>query len=116
MIDNSGDLSTFGYIQIEEAKELLDAFAHHNNTKMLGDGVTLHFNPSSGIVYLADEDYNSAVLTEERTLEDWFVCSECGREGFKDAHLDEGLDCCKQMLIDLEIITDEELGELKAGR
>lgn len=113
MKDDSGDLNTFGYRQIEDAKRILDAFAHKNYTKMLGDDVTLHFNPHSAIVYLSDEDYNSAVLTDDGVLEDWFVCSECGREGFKDTLLDEGLNCCKQMLIDLVIITEEELGELE---
>lgn len=108
MEDESGDLNNFGYQEIEEAKRLLDAFAYNNNTEVLGTGVTLHFNANSGTVYLVDEDYNAAVLTSEGILEDWFTCGECGFEGFKDDLIAEGNECCKELLINLEILHENE--------
>lgn len=111
MEDSSGDLNNFGYREIEEAKKLLDAFAYRNRTEILGDGVTLHFNANSGNVFLMDDDYNAALVTDNGELEDWFICSECGFEGFKDDLIAENNPCCKQMLIDMGVLEEDEENE-----
>ena len=91
------DLTEFGIMELQEASEILKVLkTHKDKTHFLGDGVELHFNANSGMVFLSDEDYNTACLTSDGTLEDWFVCPYCGEEGFADDvkhHNDEDEDC-----------------------
>ncbi len=84
-MDNTNDLSKFGHIELVEAEKLLHAF----NTKAwasadddLNNGVKLEFNPSSGNVFLVDDDYMVAMLNGDK-LENWLSCPNCGKEGFR---------------------------------
>lgn len=65
------------------AAELLTAFkTDKDKTKYLtNDGVSIEFNQNSGKVFLVDEESNVALMNGEN-LEDWFVCPQCGHEGF----------------------------------
>lgn len=82
-MDNTRDLSKFGYKELNEAGNLLKAYCNpdQNKTRFLGDGVALELNLNSGTVFLVDEDYNVAMLNGEY-LEDFFSCPQCGHEGF----------------------------------
>ena len=89
----TADLSKFGYRELDEAGKLLIAYAK-NGVDFLSDGITLNFNTNSGFVFLSDEDYNVGILNEGK-VEQWFNCSECGEEGFKEHFEEEGLDKCE---------------------
>jgi hypothetical protein len=77
------DLSEFGNIEIEEAIKLLNAI---KDTDLdLGEGLKLCFNKNSGYVFLTNEDYRTFMINPDNDkLEEWFSCSYCGCEGFKD--------------------------------
>ena len=92
----TADLSKFGNREIKEAIELLTEYLE-NPLDCLGDGLTLNFNCNSGYVFLSDEDLNVGMLNGEK-LEQFFNCSECGREGFKEG-FDKDSDCkyCREI-------------------
>lgn len=101
-MENTRDISLFGYREKEIAADLLKAQGSSvDNTQFLGDGVSVEFNPMSGSVFLVDENYNVAMLNGE-LLEDWLNCPECGEEGFKEELKDSPNDCCKEYLKELE--------------
>jgi hypothetical protein len=54
-------------------------------------------------VFLSDGDYNVAMMNGDY-LEDVLVCSECGNEGFVEEIEDSDNECCKQCLVDYEVI------------
>jgi hypothetical protein len=81
-MDNTRDLMDFGYVELKEAGLLLSTLKTENDkTKFLGKNVTIEFNPNSGNVFLVDEDFNVAMMNDDK-LEDWFFCHYCGHEGF----------------------------------
>ncbi len=82
MNNTTQDLSEFGYIELMEASKLLKAYADSHNIGEL-KGLTLNFNSSSGFVFLSDEDLRVYMLNNDK-IEEWFNCSYCGFEGFKD--------------------------------
>lgn len=82
MADNTRDLTEFGQKELHDAGKLLIALAEANETEYLGDGVAVEFNPQSGNVFLVDEDFNVAMLTDDGKLEDWFSSPYEGEEGF----------------------------------
>lgn len=93
-------LSTFGSRERFIAGELLIAWSNEEWTSPsdhLEDNVTLEFNPSSGYVFLVDEDYNVVMLNNDNKLENWLTCRDCDEEGFRSEveFTDEGLcsDC-----------------------
>jgi hypothetical protein len=79
MTENTRDLSKFGYRELEMAGRLL------SNLKDIdaGDGLTVEFNPNSGNVFLVDEDFRVWMMNGDK-IEEFFSCSECGNEGFKE--------------------------------
>lgn len=81
--DVTDDLSLFGYRELKEAGKLLTAYRSDNDqtTQLMGDGLKVWFNLNSGYVFLADEDYATAMM-EGDELRDWLNCPECGEEGF----------------------------------
>src|SRR5678815_1789394 len=86
----TADLSDFGYRELAMAADLLQAYKERDkdNTRLLGDGLSLCMNTNSGYVFLTDEDYNVAMMNGD-VLEDWHTCSECGHEGFAEDLDDE---------------------------
>lgn len=94
-MENTRDLSKFGYREIKEtAKLLLNAYVENKGNFDLGDGVALEFNPNSGNVFLTDEDCNVAMMNGE-DLDMWFSCPICGHEGFIEdmQHNEENKEC-----------------------
>ena len=96
----TNDLKDFGQRELAEAGKLLSALNTSNDkTEMLGSGVVVSFNTYSGLVFLTDEDYNTAMINPETGhLEDWYYCPECGHEGFKNEMTEDGEDCCKEYM------------------
>ena len=89
MINNTQDLSKFGYRELDETAKLLAAYKE--NRDILGDGATVEFNRNSGNVFLLDEDYNVAMMNGD-TLELWYNCPYCGHEGFMEDMKEHGED------------------------
>ncbi len=73
------DLTKFGYKELDEAGDLLKAYAN-DGCDFLNDGVELWFNTNSGSVFLCDEDYNVGVI-ENGKLVQFYSCPNCGNEG-----------------------------------
>jgi len=86
-MENTQDLSKFGWREIKEASLLLNALASNDKnidkTRFMSEGVNLEFNPNSGNVFLVDEDYNVAMMNGE-CLEDFITLPNQGHEGFLD--------------------------------
>lgn len=76
----TSDLSNFGYREIREAINLLNAYLE-NPTIILEDGLKICFNTHSGYVFLSDEEYNVYMVNNNK-LEQWHNCPICGAEGF----------------------------------
>ena len=86
----TADLSKFGYRELALAGELLNAYAEYG-AEFMGDGLTLNFNANSGKVFLSDEDFNVAVVENERIVQ-FYSCSQCGNEGTQEEGKAEGWD------------------------
>ncbi len=82
------DMADFGHRELCMARDLLNAYLEHNDTKFLGDGVHICMNRNSGYVFLSDEDYNVAMEADGHLL-DWLTSPYEGKEGFFDDLLDE---------------------------
>jgi len=90
------DLAKFGMREINELKDILTAWVdkglpHDFN----GDGVHPMFNLNSGNVFLTNEDYQVAMMTDGE-LESFYSCPECGFEGFFYEMDNEGQACCSE--------------------
>jgi len=59
------------------------------------DTAIIEWNQETGFVYIIDEDYNIATYKHGSGIEMWYICQECGLEGFID-DLDSN-ECCKEM-------------------
>ncbi len=105
MNDVTNDWSKFGYIELEEAKNLL---SHIKEIDSFGK-VEVFFNMNSGYVFLTDEDYRVWMMSDENTIEEWFNCPYCGHEGFKCdmEHEFENKDC-EDYLISIGVIEVKE--------
>jgi len=82
MSENTRDLSKFGMRELAIAGDLLREYSN-GTCDFLTDGVTVEFNPNSGVVFLTDEDYNVGVL-EDGALVQFHYCGDCGWEGTED--------------------------------
>ena len=81
-MSNTRDLSQFGYRELEMAKDLLVAYCE-NGADFLGDGVAIEFNPSSGEVFMVDEEFNVAMEANGELVQ-WCDCGNCGNEGLAE--------------------------------
>ncbi len=81
---NTQDLSKLGYREIDQLADLLKAYSN-NPPDCLIDNVKWEYNPESDNLFLLDDDYNVAMLNDDK-LEQWFSCPNCGYEGFKDEY------------------------------
>ncbi len=103
---NTRDLSKFGIVELKEAADLLTAYKTDNDKTEFfygEEGVAVEFNPNNGDVFLVDNDFNVAMMADNN-LEDWFVLSYAGHEGF--------LDNLIQMYRDGEIVDKEDIEQL----
>jgi len=78
-MNNTQDLSNFGYVEIDEAIKLLKEYKNHKS--ILGAMVQIEFNPNSGNVFLIDNNYDTAMMNGD-VLDRWYSCPVCGHEGF----------------------------------
>jgi len=80
-MQNTNDLSSLGNYEFQLLAELLQAYA--TNRDILGDNVRWEFNPTSGNVFLVDDDFNVAMVNDETgEIELFLTCLNCGAEGF----------------------------------
>ena len=89
------DLSDFGYRELRMAATLLTALCDHGVPDDFNDGgVTVMMNRRSGNVFLTNEDSDVAMMNGDK-LESFYLCPECGHEGFKDemAHGEDNEEC-----------------------
>ena len=78
------DFSKFGYIEREEAENLLKASREQGfPDDFIDDETTIMFNQNSGYVFFTNADYQVAMLNGDK-LESFYTCSYCGEEGFRD--------------------------------
>lgn len=94
-MENTRDLSQFGFTELRLAGRLLTKYAN-NNPDWLGEGVFIEFNPMSGKVFLVDKD-NRVGMLDGTKLKQWLWCSECGKEGFAD-EFNNGM-CCGEAIL-----------------
>lgn len=94
------DLSQFGYRELKEAKNLIEAYIDNKQNLDVGYGLKLCFNTHSGYVFLTDDDLRVYMTNDETgELEEWFYCPNCGCEGFRDYvtdidnHLGNDVEC-----------------------
>ena len=102
------NLSEFGFKELSEAGELLQAYGNNQNgiTHELFDNISLNFNTMSSCVFLADDNCNVAMMNGN-DIELWYSCPYCGHEGFLEdmIHDPDDADCIDYML---EIGIDKE--------
>ena len=80
----TNDLSLFGFRELKRARDLLDLMIEEGLPESFEDiGVEIMFNSRSGKVFITN-DQGQVVMEEDGGLEEYFICNECGREGFKD--------------------------------
>lgn len=76
------DLSKFGYRELKMLKELLKArFEQGFPFDFYEEGISINLNINSGNVFFTNEDYQVATMNNDK-LESFYVCPECGHEGF----------------------------------
>jgi len=98
---NTQDLGKFGHVEKQVASQLLGALnTELDHTKFFGEsGVSVEFNPQSGMVFLVDEDCNTAVM-EDDNLVDFRSCPDCGNEGTtSDLEVQTLDDCCQEYFV-----------------
>ena len=99
------NLAEFGYREIKELRDILDAWVNHGlPDNFYGDGVKPAFNKNSGYVFLVNSDYDVVMLTSEGKLERWYMLPYSGEEGFLDDLLE--LDQESMHADDIEYLQD----------
>lgn len=89
------DLADFGFREIIEARNLLDAWVKHGLPKdFYNDEVILMFNRNSGHVFLTNSEFQVAMFADGK-LESFYYCSNCGHEGFKDEGFEAYAETCQ---------------------
>jgi hypothetical protein len=93
------DLSKFGQRELKELELTLRAWREHGLPSEFSDeNVHPMFNMNSGCVFLTNDNYEVAMLTDDKKLEIWHTCPECGEEGFLEDMKENGSDCCFEFL------------------
>ena len=85
----TSDLSKFGSRERKMAEDLLKAWRTQGLPDGFdGDEVTIFLNMQSGYVFLSDENYQVAMMNDDK-LEIFYTDFETGEEGFLDELSDE---------------------------
>jgi hypothetical protein len=107
------DLGEFGYYEIKETAKLLTAWVDQGlPDDFHNDHVQVCMNNNSGFVFLTNADCQVAMMNGDN-LESWYVCPECGHEGFLDDMPHEGNAECRRYLQEIGATEEEE--EEKGG-
>lgn len=81
-----------GFRELDMAGDLLKKYADNKQASCyqskedfdaFGELEDIEFNPSSGCVFLVDENMNTLMLNSDNKLESWLNCGNCGKEGFR---------------------------------
>lgn len=83
----TADLSEYGFRELDEAADLLKAYAA-NGSDFLESGVALNLNKNSGYVFLTDENYNVGVMEDGKVVQ-FYSCPICGYEGTQEDALND---------------------------
>lgn len=76
------NLENFGYREISEAINLMNAYVKHGTPDWFyEDGVSIEFNPSSGNVFLTNSEYQVLMANDDGTLYGWHYLGYHGYEG-----------------------------------
>lgn len=95
------DFNDWGYQEVKQAFKLLEAYINNKTATHFFDwsSFKICFNTNSGYVFLADNDFNSAMLDND-LIRDWLTCLDCGCEGFYYEILEESQDtCCYEYIL-----------------
>lgn len=80
--ENLNDIITFAR-ERDMTIKLLQSWGEHGlPDDFYEEGVKIAFNRSSGYVFLTNEDYQVAMLTDDGTLESYYNTPYSGHEGF----------------------------------
>lgn len=83
-MENTTNLELFGYRELVMAGDIMHWFKDHSYPEEFDtSGVHLEFNPTSGNVFLANDD-GQVLMMNGDSLEMFYTCPECGGEGFKN--------------------------------
>lgn len=92
------NLAEFGYIELKEVRDLLDAMLNQGLPQDFENhGVHPMMNQNSGNVFLTNSEYQVAMMNGDK-LESFYFCPQCGHEGFKDEMEHEGDKDCQEYL------------------
>ena len=84
----TSDLSEFGYRELDEVKELLEAYSSNRSSLFESyfddEGIYPMFNKYSGCVFLTNSDYQTAMINGDGELDIHFFTPYHGHEGFAD--------------------------------
>ena len=76
------NLENFGSREIEEAADLMQEYANGNIPDWFyNDGVTVEFNPNSGMVFLTNSDYQVLIMGDSGNLVGFHFLGYHGYEG-----------------------------------
>ena len=76
------NLENFGSREIEEAADLMQEYANGNIPDWFyNDGVTVEFNPNSGMVFLTNSDYQVLIMGDSGNLVSFHFLGYHGYEG-----------------------------------
>ena len=96
------DLGDFGYRELKMTRDLLHAMIEEGLPEnFYFEGVKPMFNRNSGFVFLTNDDFQVAMLKDGK-LEMYYICSECGEEGYREDLEDSPNDCCQEYLKNLQ--------------
>ena len=96
------DFGKFGARERAMVRELLDAWNKQGLPEdFYGEDVKPMMNMQSGYVFLTNSEYQVAMMNGDK-LESFYSCPECGFEGFEDELIDDGNDCCREYIKEIE--------------
>ena len=91
------DISRFGNRELLLAAELLTVLANDGYPDdFSAEDVSIELNLHSGVVFLTNERCHVCILDyNDNKIKSWYLCCECGMEGFEDdIEWDAENQCC----------------------
>lgn len=80
-MNNTTDLSKFGYRELDMAGDLLKAIGKGLPDDFNDDEITVMFNPNSGYVFLTNSDYQVAMVDDDGYLYSYYYTTYNDYEG-----------------------------------
>lgn len=106
----TSNLGEFGLRELKEASELLQVLKTNKDKTIFFEmtGVNVTFNRNSGWVFLANDEWQAAMLNKNGELEDLIYCPECGNEDLL-SEFDYSKDCCREFYCNIMDMTEYQL-------